>query len=140
VVEHTEEQHDVEGVGQPGQVVDVQLPQLDPLRDAELLGGEPGLGEEVRVVVDAEDVGAALGQLEGVVAGVAADVERPAAGQVLRDRAGDLAPLVGREVAQRVLRRGADTAGQVQVVEPRPEPATSLGSPAPVVCRLIGGP
>jgi hypothetical protein len=39
VVEHAEEEHDVEGLVQPGQVVDVHLPQLDLLGDAQLLGG-----------------------------------------------------------------------------------------------------
>ena len=119
VVEHAHEEHEVEPLAQRADVVDRELAELD--LEPSHLGGEARLGEVALVAVDAEHArGAAPLHLDGVEAGVAADVEHGLAGQVGRDRVGEAPPLHRRVVAEEMVGRGP-TPSQVDVVEPGPE-------------------
>ena len=119
VVEHPEEEHEVEALVEGGDVVDRELAELDV--HAAHLGGEARLGEIAVVEIHGDHpVGAAPLHLDGVEAGVAADVEHGPPAQVARHRLGEVRPLVRRIVVQEMLGRGGDAA-EVEVVEPRPE-------------------
>ena len=92
--------------------------------------------EVVVVEVDADHArGAAPLHLDGVEAGVAADVEHGLAGEVLRDGVLEAAPLDVRVVAQEMLGRGLDAA-QVDVVEPGPSAAARLRISSASAARL----
>ena len=132
VVEHPQEQDEVEALAELAHVVDRKLAELDlgPLD----LGRKPRLGEVVRVGVDRDHpVGAAPLHLQRVEPGVAADVEHAPPTQVGRDRVREALPLDVGVVAQEVLGRGPHPA-EVHVVEPGPE----LVDPAPDQL-LLGG-
>src|SRR5205814_333051 len=90
------------------------------------LGGEAGLVQVALVMVDADHPRrAAALHLDGVEAGVAADIEHRPARKVLRDGMGEPAPLDGGEVSQEVVWRGGGSV-QLDVVEPLPQGAYPL--------------
>ncbi len=125
VVEHAQEQHDVEALAERGNVVDGELAELD--LGAADLGGEARLGEVAFVGVDSHHaVRAAPLHLDRVEAGVAADIEHGLAAQVRRERVGEVTPLDGGVVAQEMVGRGLNPA-QVEVVEPLAEVAVRAG-------------
>src|SRR4051812_1709445 len=82
------------------------------------IGGPASLAQIVSVKVDAKNGCAAMGQLEAVEAGVAADVEAGPAGEVLREMGGDLVPFAGGEIAEPVVGAGLRAVGEMEVVEP----------------------
>src|ERR671913_1048231 len=125
VVEDTEEEDEVETLVELRERVDGHAPELDAVARVQLLRRPARLAQVALVEIDGQHRCTARGELERVEARVAADVQRSSTAEVGRDVRGDLPPLEGREVAERVIRRGLFAAGQVQVVEPRTELATS---------------
>src|SRR5690606_18154347 len=108
----------VVGLPEAIEVVDLHLTELEV--EPEDLGGEAGLREIPRVVIDARYPGAPLGQLERVEARVAADVEDRLPGQVRGKGALDGAPELVVEGPERMVWRGS-LAVELEVVEPGPQ-------------------
>ncbi len=119
MIEHAEEQHDVEPLLESSDLIDRQLAEFDV--ETVDLGGELRLVEIVLVEIDAEHPsGAAPLHLDGVEPAIAADVEHARAGKIGRQRMAELPPFVLRIVAEEMLGRGGDAA-ELDIVEPRPE-------------------
>jgi hypothetical protein len=77
VIEHAEEEHEVELLPTPREVVHLQALELHSLLEFEHIGCPTRLPEVTLVRVDPEHVRAALRQFERVEAGVAATGSRP---------------------------------------------------------------
>src|SRR4051812_47139962 len=76
MIEHAHEDHEVEGLADRTDVIDVELGELDYIVVAEHLGGEPGLIEIALVAVDAEHAArSAAFHFDRIEAGIAANVE-----------------------------------------------------------------
>jgi hypothetical protein len=65
------------------ELVELQAAQFDEILESELRACPLGLTEVAVLGIDGEDAGAALRQLERVEAGVAADVERAPAAEIM---------------------------------------------------------
>ena len=107
VVQHAHEDDEVEllAADEAIDVVDVALHELHV--EPELLAGEARLAQIDRVVVDAQHArGAAALHFERIEAAVAADVEHGLAAEIVRHGVLEELPEIGREIAQRMIRRG----------------------------------
>src|SRR3546814_5574703 len=89
-----------------------------PVSEAVFLHRPLCLAQIGGIDVDAGDHGAALRQLEAVEAGVASDVERRPAAQILGQVARDLLPLEGRKITEGMVGRRLRAVRQVQIMEP----------------------
>jgi hypothetical protein len=72
----------------------------------------------MRVRIYGRDLRTAMRQFKAVETGIAADIQRPPARQVLREMRGDLLPFVARKIAEPVVGHRLTAIGQMQVVEP----------------------
>lgn len=121
VVEDAHEEHEVPGLIAPREVIDLHLPELDPVRHPELAGRPPRLVEVVGVVVDPGDPRSAPRELDRVEPRVASDVEGRPSREVRGQEPAHLLSLVRREVAQEVVGRGLCAVRQMKVVKPGTE-------------------
>ena len=112
VIEDAHEEHEIEPLAEGGQLVHRHLAEFDA-RPGDF-GRKAGLREIPVVGVDAEDPGGAAPlHLDGIEAGIAADVEHAPAGEGVGERA----PLDGRIITEKMLRRRLHAA-KVDVVKP----------------------
>src|SRR5204862_4695343 len=119
VIEHAHEEDEIELFAELRDIVNGELAKLDVC--AEHFGGEAGLSEISLVEIDADDtVSSAAFHFDGVVTGVATDVQNSSAGKVFRQREGKRAPFRGGIIAEEMVGRGLD-AVEVEIVEPAAE-------------------
>lgn len=98
MVEHTHEDHQVEGLAELRNVVDGHLPEFDV--EPRPLGGEMRLGEVVGIGFEPQHPACVSPlHLHCVKAGIAADVEDAHAGQVIGNDIAETRPFERRIVA-----------------------------------------
>src|SRR5690348_3981176 len=116
VIEHAHEHDEIEALTELTDVVNRQLAKFDV--EAAHPGGKARLRQIFIDGVDADDARCAAAlQLHRVETGVAADVEDRVAGEIARNGVGEAAPFDGRIIAEKMLRRGANTV-EVEIVKP----------------------
>ena len=97
-------------------LIDRHVPELDI--GIQHFGGEARLRQVILVGVDTHHaVCAPALHLDGVKAGIAADVENGLSAEVLRNGVGEFLPFHAGIVAEEVIRRGLHAA-EVEIVEP----------------------
>ncbi len=137
VIKNPEKQHQVEALRHMGQIINVELPQADPLLHPEALARPAGLTQVVGIVIHRQHPGAATRKLDTVKTGIAAYIQCGPSAQVIWKVRRDRRPLVGREITERVIRRGLRTIRKMQIVKPWPQ-AANLGS-EPVFRGIAAG-
>ena len=116
MVEHTHEQYKIEFAGNLIDVVDRMLLELDA--EPEGLGGKTCLIQIAVVYVNAEDpLGPAALHLQGIKAGITADVQDGRAAQVRRDLGADASPFDVGKISQEMVGRSGN-AMQVEIMKP----------------------
>src|SRR5918992_3228598 len=114
MIEYAHEQDQIERLALVSEVVHLHLTKLNVLFESQFLCGPLRLLQVVRVYVDPGDLCSPACQLEAVVPGVASDIQCSPPIQSARQMGGKRAPLVTREVAQEMRRRGLDAVRQVK--------------------------
>ncbi len=116
VIQHADEQHDIELLSQHADVIDRQSAELD-VQPVDI-GGEPSLCQIVFVEIDSQHtIGAAPLHLQRKESAIAADVQHRPAAQIMRNGVCIAAPLDVGVIAQEMVRRGPH-AHQLHVVKP----------------------
>ena len=116
MIEHADEEHDVESFTQFSDVIDRELLKLDiqPLN----VSGKPRLRQIILIEIHAQHARrTAPLHLHGIEPGVAADVQHRLTRQVGGQAVLEPPPFHGRVITQEMLRRGLHPA-QIHVVEP----------------------
>jgi hypothetical protein len=119
VVENAHEKHQVETRLPVCEIVHLAALDFNLARQFEAFDDPARLFEEMRILVQRDNVSAASSELHAVETGVTTEVESTPAGEICWKMRGNFTPLEIREVAQRVVGRRLGSVGQMDVMEPR---------------------
>src|SRR3954451_2668266 len=118
MIENAHEENEVPSALHPSEIID--LPTLKAANFVQPQhGGSPsGLRQIVGVSINAQHLRAASRQLEGVEAGIAANIEDFPAAEIHRQMGRQLLPLPVRKVAEMMVGEGLNRVREVDVMEP----------------------